>query len=891
MKGNGNFGKWITDIDDLPAYDYTCDQNKNPIAKTPTTYGTSVDHFHQIGNDRITATAHNGGYIQVLDSSRGFQWLTYHNEKKSKFGGGICLFQIKNKVHSNLYNKNGTRERIFGMGYFRKNHLIDDLRINHIICAPFSDDPVFISEIIVENSSKTEIVENMKIVDFWDIYLHHILSSLVVTSNNRKKFGKSKILNGAGRLIKFLQTAFLKDTDGKRDKFDKKFTFDVTIEREKNLIILTPKYYKAPPIDKDKPAKHNYYPKSIFISMLSGESLKAFYEQEKLYNKKFQRFEFNWEDSDFPETKRSFKNISNPCLGIGTEILELKPTESKRIVCIFGYSEVENIDILIDKYQEITKHNSILKWNSNRRKTSIIELKCDTEPWLSRETMWHSYYVRSACYFDEYFNQHKFPQGSIYQFGHGFDGAIRDFVLYLYPVILLDVNLAKEYLSFILSLMKPDGKLSYALYGFGNNFSAIVHSKPSDLYLFLIWGILQYIYTTRDFEFLNQKITFYPKSLKKSSTVLERIYLALHYLFSEQVGLGKHGLIKFKTGDWSDGIKTMVKNRKKFIKYAESNFNSTFALYLLPILIPLLDKYNPELAELCRNQVESLKKAVLNTWNGKWFYRGWDGLNNPIGDKSIYLEHHTWLLISEILDKDQATLLIKNIYEILDNPSPIGQYLSYPPVKTKLNILPKGWDVNGGIWHAMNALLTWGYSKYDTDKAFNSLKKNSLANRAEVYPNMWYGIWSGPDAYIADYAENPGEAFYHLPTPMCDFPIMNLNIHACYLLSVIKILGIDADYDSISIFPKIEDQFFSFNSPLISIKSKINKFSVKLNLKFSKGLVLKIQKPRWWSEKSIVFFNNEDISRISESIMINENEIIIKMKENLEKIKIKLMYE
>lgn len=95
MNGNGNFGNWILDECGLPAYNYTCNQFIEEIAKYNTTYGFSIDHFHQIGNDRITATAHNGGYIQVLEASRGFQWLTYHSKKKKKIWGRSRSFSIK----------------------------------------------------------------------------------------------------------------------------------------------------------------------------------------------------------------------------------------------------------------------------------------------------------------------------------------------------------------------------------------------------------------------------------------------------------------------------------------------------------------------------------------------------------------------------------------------------------------------------------------------------------------------------------------------------------------------------------------------------------------------------------------------------------------------------
>lgn len=884
MKGNGSFGEWIIDSEGLPAYDYKCNQFHDPIAKSATTYGYSIDHFHQIGNDRILATAHNGGYIQLLESSRGFQWLTLSDSKKGKLGGGIALFQLEdsNVIYNDLFDiknseKNLISKRVFGMGYFQKMMVIDKISIEHNICAPFSDDPVLISEIKLINQS--DKIRRVKVVDFWDIYLYHILKSLVVTHKNRKLFGKNKMLNLIGRILKNLQKITKTDTDGARNKFNKRFSFSGIIDKHKKEIVLTPEYKKSPSVLISKSAKHNYFPDSLFISMIHGEPMTFYLEKAQLVKK--QEFNIQWENVE------KVRNIKNPCLGIGSQI-ELKKGESQTIVTIFGYSSKENIDSLIEKYKKITSEQSILSWNAKHWQISNVRLECKKDPWLARETMWHSYYTRSACYFDKYSNLHKFPQGSIYLFGHGLDGAIRDYMFFLYSIIFINPKLAKEHLSYSISLMSPNGMLPYSVYGFGKIYNKMVHSRPSDLYLFLLWGIIEYLFITRDFEFLNQKIPFYPRSLDKGSTVLERISLAISYLLSEMVGFGEHGLIKCNDGDWSDGISLMVKNRKSFKKYGESNFNSTFALYLIPKILPLLEKYNLPLAKTCKEKLNGLMSSVNKTWNGKWFYRGYDGKSNPIGDKNLYLEHHTWLLISEMLDKEKALTLISEIHQKLDKPSPIGQYISYPPQKTKYNILPKGWDVNGGIWHAINSLLTWAYSKYDIEKAYNSLIKNSLQRRASIYPNVWYGIWSGPDSYISDYAENAGQAFYHILTPMRDFPLMNLNLHTCFLLSVIKMVGFEANYNSISIDPKMGNQPFSFSSSLFSINSEVNQLSIDYNPLNNKKYTLEISKPNWWNEDSKILLNNQDVRSYNEIVQIEKNKILIIINKNVKKVNILL---
>ncbi|NVM17648.1 MAG: hypothetical protein HWN80_08015 [Candidatus Lokiarchaeota archaeon] len=854
MKGNGYFGEWFTDEYGLPAYNYKCNHLTDPIAKTKTSYGFSTDHFHQLGNDRIMGTAHNGGYVQILDGTRGFKWLTYQDSHYRKLGGGIGLYYFENDKTSlsDLYtienlNKFTKFERIFGIGYFKKKYNFNGIDIIHNICTPFSDDPIIVSEFLISTDSDHN---KIKVIDFWDVNIHPVLKSLIVTWKNRKRFGKSKLLNFMGRVVKALLKITRRDTESVRRRFARKFRYSITYNTELKTIILTPIYKKKPPIAKNEPSKYDYYPKSLFLAMLNQKDVNFFKMKRNLFNRN--KILINWDSRD--ELRKLKKK--ELCLGAGVS-LTLKNSKENKIITLFGYEELDKIEALVSKYKKIVANRSILEWNANQWQNSLINLNIETEPQLSRETIWHSYYTRSALFYDEYYKKHRLYQGSVYLFGHGIDGSIRDYILYFNSLILLNPSIAREFLLFNLSLIFADGKLPYSLYGYGKISSVFVHSKPSDLYLFLLWGIEQYVSLTRDYELLDENLPFWDKQQAVGTSVSDKINLLIDYLFSEKVGFGEHGLIKCNDGDWSDGISLMVKNRRRFIKYGESSFNSTFALYIIPKVLDLMKDPNEQFIKSSLEKLKSLKQAILKSYNGKWFYRGWDGQGNPIGDQSLYLEHHTWLLIAKILDNKSAYNLINQIYEYLDKPSSIGQYISYPAQKTYLNILPKGWDVNGGIWHAMNALLTWGYSNYDEKKAFNSVIKNSLAKRAEVYPKIWYGIWSAPDSYIADYAENAGEAFYHFATPMCDFPIMNLNAHASYLLSIIKIAGIEADISGLIIDPHVLHQEFAFLSPLISLESNLDKFIIRYNITSQLEYKIKIRKPKWWNRQSKIYLNEK----------------------------------
>src|SRR5579862_420667 len=65
--GAGHFGDWVEDQFGLPAYHYTCAQDKDPNAITPvyTIWRSPTDHSHQVANDRITGVASNYGYVQA----------------------------------------------------------------------------------------------------------------------------------------------------------------------------------------------------------------------------------------------------------------------------------------------------------------------------------------------------------------------------------------------------------------------------------------------------------------------------------------------------------------------------------------------------------------------------------------------------------------------------------------------------------------------------------------------------------------------------------------------------------------------------------------------------------------------------------------------------------
>lgn len=95
--------------------------------------------------------------------------------------------------------------------------------------------------------------------------------------------------------------------------------------------------------------------------------------------------------------------------------------------------------------------------------------------------------------------------------------------------------------------------------------------------------------------------------------------------------------------------------------------------------------------------------------------------------------------------------------------------------------------------------------------AWDEGKKNTLARHAAIYPDYWFGIWSGPGAYNSVLSKSPGSA-----GP--DFPVMNMHPHAWPLYSAAKLLGLEFHRRGLSFRPDIPVDEYEFSSRLLGFR-------------------------------------------------------------------------
>ena len=260
---------------------------------------------------------------------------------------------------------------------------------------------------------------------------------------------------------------------------------------------------------------------------------------------------------------------------------------------------------------------------------------------------------------------------------------------------------------------------------------------------------------------------------------------------------------------------------------AETTLNSAMACYVLEHYARLLS-YAGEtsVAAEAHAKAQAQREALRAQWAARWFRRAWLGPHlGWLGDDQIWLEPQPWAIIGGAATPEQSAELLKSMNELVRSPSPIGamiQSKGTPAMNSPV------WTMeNGGVWPSINGTLIWALALEDGAMAWDEWKKNSLARHAEVYPNVWYGIWSGPDNFNAALSRYPGQTRFADPASSnpkeradwgvnwTDFPVMNLHQHAWPLYTAAKQLGLSFHQTGLRLKPRLPLNEYEFKSALL----------------------------------------------------------------------------
>lgn len=750
--GSGHHGRWTVGDEGLPAYRYTLDQANDARALWTLSDGsTRRDALFQIGNDRVIGVVDTDGFAQLFLKDRGPTFLNRVDRLQAFTGGGYSWLAPANgepwATAYGLKRASTSVERVFGVQVATQRAQEGDVAVTRRLMAPPGDVPFLVDEVTVQNLGPATSLVHFEV---WDVNRHALALQLLRSGS--------------------LSPSVPADGDASRDALNRDFTL-LAVADGADAVRLRHTTTKGAPSDVAGPAPVDDHPQDIFLAALDDVSRQGAFITERA------RFfgaggpahpDAVFAGADATGLLAEQGALGEPGVLVHRVALDLEEGAQVTLRYAFGAADREAPLPLSPLADDVAGAVAAAA------RAAMPLVAVDAAPRLHREMAWHAAQLLGATAYDASFGVHHTVQGSAYQYLHGLDGAARDYALFAVPLAYLRPDLARENLRMIArSTFADSGQISYATAGFGMTEDAIVHTAPSDLDLFFLWALAEYVTATGDRAFLDDSNPDWPPDAAAPASMGEHARRAARHLLDD-VGVGPHGLLRVGTGDWSDGIVMKASDRATATTVGESVPNSQMATWVLPLAAGALFAGDP-LADELRAFADTMRAEVAEEWTGAWFRRAWFDVDEPHGDDAIDLESQVWALIGDTFENDaQRDALLDSVVTRLDGPSAMGAPL-----------------VEGGqVWHAVTALLTWGYNRSRPDLAFRSLQNHTMAAVARELPDQWFGIWSGPDGLI------PGGGTWSSPaTPMTDWPVMNANQHALPLLAMIRAAGLEPGDD------------------------------------------------------------------------------------------------
>jgi hypothetical protein len=817
--GSGNFGAWFTDEWGLPAFRYTCDQTTDPQAHTSVTPNGVLgptEHIHQVGNDRIIALASNNGSVRVRQDEGAPRFLNDYDPEAQQFAGGLGWLTDGTEILSTWYaGKTEGFERHFGMGYFRKKVSGQRYAVDQLISAPFGDDPVLLSQVTVQNLGSEHA--SLRWIEYWGCQTHEFSFRDFIVSWSGIG-APSHLRRLAGRRSTH-RVQFLDQKQGlveSRHCLGRTPQEDAIWQRMRDSLSSHPNGFISPVQD---PPTDTWFDghdvPTTFLVSLNGEASR--------YSSDAQAF---FAPGGPAAPNGLARPLDNDLASMGPHtalLLEraftLAPGESKTLFFLYGYLPSGfDLDTLVARYKSraaTSLADSCAAWERSAPQFSV-----NSEPWIERETLWNHYYLRSSLTFDDYFGQHILNQNGYYQYVMGFQGAARDPLQHSLPFLFTDPAIVKSVLRYTLSEVRDNGSVPYGLTGHGV-VAPMVSDNASDLPLWLIWAVSEYVLATRDTDFLSEKITaHYSDPPGRTDTVASLLARCFRHQMND-VGFGQHGICRMLSDDWNDGLlgTWAGPHLAEATAQGESVLNSAMSPWVFNEYTRMLRyaAHDVGFESQLQQAAEKHRAAARSQWNGQWLRRCWLGPTlGWLGVETLWIEPQPWAILGGVTTPEQSRDLVATINSQL-RLGPLGAtQMNQGPDITKPGLFGAGTVVRGGIWPSLNQTLVWALAGIDPAMAWDEWKRNSFAAHAEAYPAIWYGVWSGSDSYNAPFSKTPG-ATGDPSFKGEDFPVLNLHSHACFLYSATKLLGIDFTEHGVSLQPGIPGEAFRFESPLLGL--------------------------------------------------------------------------
>lgn len=767
--GSGDFGQWQTDPFGLPSYRYTVDELRDPIAQQPELAG-STDAWTQLGNDHIVADAFNHGYVQLWSQDRRYEWTNLYDAAGQHFAGGYGYLSADGRVASTLYDDRpagAATVRDFGVGYFHHSLSLPGVSVDEYVYAPFGNDPLLLHDVTIRNDTAHR--QPVTWFEYWDV-------------NPYDQATKTQIGTGPVQWQPALRALS---------------TTQLPTSIDRNPLTIFAAALRGP-LDGRAGDTRAFFgtgsrarPAAVVAGRLNGALAPA-----------------------SPEGA-----VGHAMFAFSSHIV-LAPHASVTLRYAYGAAHASALPALVRKYEQAP---SPLSTSEQQWRAWLPQIAFgDGSAWLSRELQWDAYTVRSGATYEECRGRHIISQGGYYQYELGFQGAFRDPLQHMLPMIYADPALARDVLLYSAQEQpSAGGQIPYAM---SELCQPSTSARADDLDLWLLLAASEYGLATRDLSLFDTRV---PYAGGGSGTLWEHLKLAFRH---QQSLLGPHGgYLALDTGDWSDLSTT-------FLQMTESTLVDAQAAYIYPRLAQLADlRGDRAFAAALRAAGEQALETTRAQWTARgWYARGYAG-NVQLGTGAIFGEPQPWAILAGAPVGSQAATLVANIRRFLTGvgapggPSRIGSAQSPaaddPLITEHSEPSVGGTEAGaavfpGGSWYAVDGWLTWalgtlgGVVPHARAYAFSEFERNTLAAHASAYPAHWDGITSVDDVCHAFYSPTPATCGAGLTT---GYAGQIMHQPAWSLFDAIRLAGIDPTESGFRIRPELPMRTFSLGLPDIGV--------------------------------------------------------------------------
>lgn len=499
--------------------------------------------------------------------------------------------------------------------------------------------------------------------------------------------------------------------------------------------------------------------------------------------------------------------------------MKLAPGETRELMFVLGYVEVAPAE----------------KWESkgiiNKQPAQALIAKFDTTEKVNSaldelHTYWHTLlnkchvstpddrFNRALNIWNQYQNMVTFNlsrSASFYESGIGRGMGFRDSNQDTIGFAHMVPEKVRERILDLSATQKADGSAYHQYQPLTKKGNSAIGGNFNDDPMWMVFSTCNYIKETGDFSILDEQVPFDNDDTTKAPH-FEHLKRAFDHVVNN---LGPHKLPLIGRADWNDCL-----NLNCFSTDPNESFQTTqrgkseiaeslmiagqFVAYGQEFIALCKQLNKDELAADCQLHVDAMIQAVNeHGWDGDWFLRAYNALGDKVGsheneEGKIFIESQGFCVMAGIgLDDGKAAKALRSVEKHLATEHGVmlqqPAYSEYDKYLGEISSYPPGYKENAGIFCHNNpwiviaeAMLGNGDKSYDYFTRITPSFLQDIQDLRKSEPYVYSQMVAGRDA------ATPGQAKNSWLTGTAAW---------CYYAASHYILGIQPDYDGLSLSP------------------------------------------------------------------------------------------